>query len=241
MNVFKDAIISNNHGVKLLESNDTVLAIAAFQSGIQLLKEFGESRYQNQTFASDKQNDQTLNQECSPSCAMSQSYQFLLNDHIDMEGCPRGLYYSYNRPMLLPADVTSSLQVFDSQMYLISSVLLFNLALTYQKHANQSCVSNSIQREVKIYTLAASVLEHGGCDNDCSKLMMILILNNLANLHYELCDYEISHYLFNCIKQFLSSDAAAGDFATSFLNEEEWTELQLNCVYSHIPPAASTA
>lgn len=41
MSAFQRAIASNNHGVKLLESNDTLLAMAVFQGGIQMIKECG--------------------------------------------------------------------------------------------------------------------------------------------------------------------------------------------------------
>jgi hypothetical protein len=95
-----------------------------------------------------------------------------------------------------------------------------------------------------MYTLEATVLEHDGgcCDHDAwGKLMICLIFNNLANVYHELCEYNASHYLFSRIKEAVSNDIAIGDFALSFLTEEEWVEMQLNCVYSQIPSAAATA
>ena len=242
MTAFQSAIVSNNHGVKLLESNDTSLAMVSFQRGLQFLKECSEGRQEKQTITSSPPNEQTLSQ--TPSLVIRlQSRHYLSNDQTKIEGFSKqGMFYSYNRPLLLPSNLTSSPQFLDSQqIHLICSVLLFNLALTYQNFRNQSLTRDAMEREAKVYTLALSILEHASCDDDCSKLMMILITNNLAILHFEQCDYEKSHYFFNCMKQLVTSGVAVSDFATSLLTEEEWGELQLNCMFSRIPTAASTA
>jgi hypothetical protein len=241
MNSFQRAIVTNNHGVKLLESDDTLLAIAAFQGGIQLIKDYGDACNMNQKLTSDVQNGQSFEPEYCPSIATNDSFGL---PHIPLTTTDfqQGLYYSYDRPILLPSNLlTSSPQVLQSKLYLISAILLFNLALTFQKHANQNCTSSTMLRVVRVYTLAGTVLEQGCCNDDWGKFMMCLIFNNLANLYYELCDYDASHYLFSRIKQSVSNDVAINDFATSFLTEDEWMEVQLNCVYSQIPSAASSA
>lgn len=241
MNSFQRAIVTNNHGVKLLESDDTLLAIEAFQGGIQLIKDYGDACNMNQKLTSDVQNGQSFQPEYCPSIATNDSFGL---PHIPLTSTnfPQGLYYSYDRPILLPSNsLTSSPHVLQSKLYLISAILLFNLALTYQKHARQNCTSSTMLRVVRVYTLAGTVLEHGCCDDEWGKFIICLIFNNLANLYYELCDYDASHYLFSRIKQSVSNDVAINDFATSFLTEDEWIEVQLNCVYSQIPSAAASA
>jgi hypothetical protein len=241
MNTFQRAIASNNHGVTLLKSNNTLRALSVLQEGIQQLKDCGDDHNMNQTFVSDTQNDPALEPQKSLYIDLSQLNCPLHAENNTEEG---RLYYSYNRPIVLPSHLTTSLtQVSESQLHLISSVLLFNLALTYRsyRYINQKCRSSTMLQEVKVYRLAASILELGGCESDWGKFIMILILNNLANLHYELCDYDVSHYLFSCIKQSVSHDVDINSFAMSFLSEDEWIEMQLNCVYSQIPSAAATA
>ena len=235
MSAFQRAIASNNHGVKLLESNDTLLAMAVFQGGIQMIKECGYNHIKNHTLASDEQNDHSPSLATNPTCCQ-------ICAPLKSEDFSQRLYYSYDRPILLPTILMASTsQVIQSKLHLISSILLFNLALSYQKYSNENCTSSNVIGVVRVFTLAATILEQRCCDDDWGKFMLCLIFNNLANLYYELCDYHASHRLFSQIKPMVSNDVALNVFALNFLSEDEWIEVQLNCIYSQIPSAAATA
>ena len=229
MNTLQRAVYLNNRGVSLLESNDTVSAIQVLQAGIQSIKLSAQ--------------DQSLNDTTQDSYIDCYESNFRVTTGKKVNGLKDELYYTYDRPLLLTIGKTPVFPEADSSwdIYLGSLVLMFNLALAYHQHAKQSGLSGSLQHAIKMYKVAMKMADGLEVDQCLGRALTCFILNNLASLHSDICEYETCGYCLKCIKDSFWSDANLDLFSMGFLDEEEWVEIKLNCIYGQLPSAAQAA
>jgi hypothetical protein len=240
MNTLQHATAFNNKGVRFLEGNNAMKAIESFQCGIQLIKRYTQNDECCDRVELDCGKHQLAMGSCGPHMDTKGSHRWL---HAGMKiiGLQRGFYYSYDRPFLLPTNaLLPPCEENTSNVYLICVILTFNLAMSYQNYATQHGNTSALRHAISAYTLAASMVESADFDRQKSDIIMYLIMNNLANLHYELCDYCSYEYWLNRLKVSLHKDVNM-EFVSECIEEDEWIELQLNSMYGLIAPVASAA
>jgi hypothetical protein len=229
MNPLQRATYFNNKGVSLLESNDTVRAIQVIQNGIQLIKAYAH--------------DQSTRGLIQTPYVDSSSH-FRVTTGMKLKGLKDELYYTYDRPLLLING--SNIPVadnFDSSLdiYVASVVMIFNLALSYHMHAKQCGLSSSLQHAIKMYHVAMKMADGIELDQYLGKALTCFIFNNLASLHGNICEYDTCEYCFKCINDSFCNDAYVDLYTMGLLDEEEWVEIKLNCIYGQFPSAAQAA
>ena len=235
MNTVKRAIYLNNNGVSLLEANNTVCAIQVLQNGIHWIKEFAH-----------KESIMRLTELRSPTqLPRTDNCFFQITAGKKLEGLQAESYYIYDRPLLLSigrnrheADEPDAAS---RDIYSASVVLIYNLALAYHHHAKKCGISRLQQHAIKMYHLAMKMSDCTEIDQCLGKALTCFILNNLANVHSDLCDFGNCEYCLKCIKDSFLNNVHVDFFANGFIDEEEWVEIKLNCIYGHSPSAAQAA
>lgn len=234
MNTLQRAICLNNKGVSLLESNSTACAIQVLQNGIQWIKEFAHRESRIGPAESRKSMPASFVDDCF----------FQINAGRKLEGLQAESYYTYDRPLLLRiASIHPVEDEFEApqDVYAASVVLIFNLALAYHHHAKKCGLSSVQKHAIKMYHLAMKMADCTEIDQCLGKALTCFILNNLANIHSDLCEFGTCEYCLKCIKETFWNDVHVDFFANGFIEEEEWVEIKLNCIYGHLPSAAQAA
>ena len=238
MNPLHDASILNNLGVALLESKDTVHAIHSFQRAVNIMKEYTDVLASQESSAGPA--DDTFMRYETPSPAIDAFCK--LETGTKLESLNQGIYYTYDRPLLLPTDVSVSTQEsLDTYMLTSSAILIFNFGMACHQFGKETGQEGALRQAVQIYELTLRMINRSCISEYLSKVVMCLALNNLANLHSDLCDYENCECCLECVKEILFHDSNIDLFALDFLDETEWSELKLNLMYGQTPSAASAA
>jgi hypothetical protein len=234
MNTLERATRLNNKGAYLLESNSIVSAIQVLQSGLQSIK----------AYAHEAGIGATESKRPIPTPCVDDIY-FRVTVGTKLVGLQDEYFYTYNRPLLLnlgsTIPVNSDIIETPKDVYVATVVIIFNLALAYHHHAKKCGLTSSIKHAIKMYRLAIKMADCMEIDQFFGKALTCFTLNNLANLHSNLCEYEASKYCLKCIKDSFWNDAHIDVFVIDFLEEEEWVEIKLNCLYGHSPVAAQAA
>ena len=112
-----------------------------------------------------------------------------------------GISYIYNRPLLIPTDITiQSMEHMNSVVVTASTYIIFNFALTCHVVGKHTGKESYFIRAMRLYELTLKVLETAQSSNGSSyvhemhSVLECLALNNLAQMHYELCDYRSSQF-----------------------------------------------
>jgi hypothetical protein len=238
MDPLNNASALNNWGVNLLEFNDTVCAIDTFQRAVHMMKHFTDSVV---TIQLDLDFDQPsmLPSLRRPSTGTAvSSFQLRTGTKLDCLG--KGVYYTYDRPILLPTDnKISTPEEFNSNMVVSGAILVFNFGMACHQLGTQSGQEASLRQAVRIYELTLNMLHQTGIHESYSMVLMCLALNNLANIHSDLCDYESCESCLECVRDLLMDDANIDSFALEFIDESDWTELKLNLMYAQNGSAAA--
>jgi hypothetical protein len=229
MNGLQIAVHLNSKGVRLLESNRIESAIQVFQNGIHEIKQYAQD--QSRVEIMDEEIS-SVNDKCS--CTP-------ISTGMKLEGLQHGFHYTYDRPLLLHVDTSCATSNDSESLYLVSVILIFNLALAYHSHAKSCGFTSSQQHAVKMYNLAAKMADSIVNDQYMGRVIMCFILNNLANLHCEMCDFGTCKYILKCIQDSVWNDTCVDVYAMGFIDENEWIEMKLNYIYSQIPSAAQAA
>jgi hypothetical protein len=94
---------------------------------------------------------------------------------MKIEGLQHGYHYTYDRPLLLYANAICQTSNDTEMLYLVSVVLIFNLALTYHIHAKICATSQ--RNAVKTYNLAAKMAESIQKDQWIGWIILCFALN----------------------------------------------------------------
>jgi tetratricopeptide (TPR) repeat protein len=231
MDPLHDASIFNNLGVALLESKDTLHAIHSFQRAINILKEFTEE------LASQDESGATADTES----AEIESF-CMLQTGMKLKSLNQGIYYTYNRPLLLPTNtVLPSPEALNAYMVTSGVILIFNFGMACHQFGKETGQEAALHQAIQIYELTLRMISRSSTIDCIGKVVMCLALNNLANLHSDRCDYKNCDCCLECVKEILYHDICIDLFVSDFLDEWEWSELKMNLLYGRTLSAASAA
>jgi hypothetical protein len=140
--------------------------------------------------------------------------------------------FVFTRPLLFSVSSTKH----ESAFMAASSILLFNLGL-----ACQTLSSIPPSRAAKCYNLAFSIASRFTSDDGIHALLQCLILNNLAHLHFEECEYAKSHQCMQNMQLLVRTGCLDGSTASRYLSKDDTDELKLNLLCLKKPTAARAA
>jgi tetratricopeptide (TPR) repeat protein len=237
MNPLHDASVLNNSGVALLESKDTLHAINSFQRAVNVMKDLTDVIASEDDSGANAQDSdmryETSSREIEALC--------MLQTGMKLESLNQGIYYTYDRPLLLPTNmVLPSSEALDAYMVTSSVILIFNFGMACHQFGKETGQEGATHQAIQIYELTLRMISRSSISDCIGKVVMCLALNNLANLYSDLCDYENCDCCLECVKELLY-DSSINLFALDFLDESEWSEMKMNLMYGRKRSAASAA
>jgi hypothetical protein len=225
------AVLLNNEGVHMLRCGYFEGAIHAFQRGLSLLKEIttsqGMGEQQHMTQGSTQSNNSAI------------SFGSLEERHdVALGGLQRGLCFVYDRPVLLKTSVE------ESTVLMSSTVLLFNFGLACHQCWMQTGSEDAMRRATEIYQLILRVLVGRASheDDGTCGVLQCLVLNNLAHLHFEACEYLETQYCMEGLRDLILWEGWLDEPCSSaFMSDYEREELKLNLLHIKTPSTAQAA
>ena len=162
-----------------------------------------------------------------------------------LDGLNVGISYIYNRPLLIPTDITiRSMEHMNSVVVTASTYIIFNFALTCHAVGRHTGKESYFIRAMRLYELTLKVLETAQASSSSSpyvhemhSVLECLTFNNLAQMHYELCDYRSSQFYMDSMHALLINIKRMH----AYLEENELEEIMLNLVYLQSPSVAKAA
>jgi hypothetical protein len=216
-----EAIRFNNEGARLLESGDIVDAVNVFRQAVEAL--------QNGASASEIDCDQK---------------QPMGNNDSHPQPVQNGQLYVYYRPLWIP----SSIAINQATLSIVSTYILFNMALACHCFGLETGRQEPLDRAVELYQLVLrtsgstlpATTSHGIA---ASSLLQCLALNNLAHLHYEQCEYNICDQCMGSMESIIWQSNCLDHSACDahHLSAYEVEEIMLNMVFVQPPMAAHAA
>ena len=237
MNELRAAVSFNNHGVYYLETNNISQAMQAFQNSVQAIKQGSQTSLSSVHMSIEPPKE--LPSRSSPVKDAVCPIHFGKR----IEGLQKGLYYTFDRAMILRPTLLHFIndEEIESYIYLTTVVVLFNLALTTQMYAMQYGKSHSLQHAIQLYGLVETMTRENDIYGHVDRVVMWLTMNNIASLHYELCDYEKCAIDLQNLQIVLNDSVNVEIFTSTLFETEELNELTLNFFYTHEPIAAQAA
>jgi hypothetical protein len=218
MDSIKHACTLNNQGVDLLVSGDSVRAMRSFQTGLSLLKE-AANEVETETICVTSSQEVKL-----PICESTSSVPGLEGLHC----------YVYDHGIMI-TDTTNGDS--DEMLSLFSAILLFNLALASHLEGRLGS-EKSLKKASMLYSMTLELLTSAPMPDDMSATVLILLaLNNKAQIHYDQCEYSDAG---DCLKE-ISNIMCSVQGLHSTLNHKDVEGLLLNVMLLNAPTAAQAA
>jgi hypothetical protein len=240
MSSLHEAASLNAEGVRLLGVGNTADALPKLQSALALIKEVAVEHAENpheflRTLR--HRNDQSLR----PTIAREEHENWSFGSGI-LSSLKSDESYIYNRPLLIPSTTpatTLSREDVDEFILTASTFLIFNFALACHQHGMTSRSEECLSRAAALYrlTLKSLASAEGSILNPMLTILEFLALNNLANLHFDLCDYAKSQGCLNLMYDIIMTT----DCLDMHLSGKEMEELMLNMIYMQPPLVAHAA
>jgi hypothetical protein len=213
MNTLHSICGLNNQAVELLISGQTSKASKTFQNAAQLLSHAVA-------------NGEHPHYKYAPEMHFGQSHS--INPNLQAS-----TFFVYDHAIIMMEPATPALT--NGMLCYYSSVVLFNWALTLHREGMLGR-ETYLKKAASVYVRCFQVLPAMKSSEQTSSILTLLVLNNLAQIHFELCEYsECSH----CLKQVRSLLAVAGYMDCCVLTSKDSDELFLNTMLS--PTAAQAA
>lgn len=241
MNSLLEAIAINNEGVRLLKAGNLSAGLDAFHRAALLMRDSAEDVAE---WTRDLQperpcnnNNHSNNSSNSVICFEQRPCQSTL------AGLQSGHCYVYDRPLLLPTDLLtiSSRDDADSIVLTSSASIIFNLALACHQHGKITGQEQPLTKACHLYGLVVKIIDGANDDDDKAAhhhgALHCLALNNLAQLHYEQCDYKKSATCMASMFDLLQFT----DYLEAYLEETEADEIRLNLLHLQPPSVAHAA
>lgn len=227
MNSLQRAIVNNNDGVQLFNNGNIAGAMRTFQSAVILMKHAGTA----------------FEAMCISENYDSANHDFALGGATTEQRHPPGLQsgasFVYQRPLLIPTNLKTT-DHFDSVILTVTTLVIFNFALACHQSGNTTGRELFLERAERLYDLVLKVLasSESKSDHAMRNILRCLALNNLAQLHYDRCNYPTSQsymeVLYNLIVTMDCLDH-------TYLTEREVKEIMMNIVHMQPPTAAYAA
>lgn len=226
MNPLQQAAAINNESVFLLEAENLSGAIHSLQRAIIVVKDGAKPV----AFKSEGNNDAVTSYRSLPFCVRQ--------CHLKLRGLQNGVFYVYDRPFLIATGLTPSTQEdYDAIILLFSTHILFNFALAWHQLGAISGRARSLRRAGELYEFILKILRSSANNDTAYAVLKCLVLNNLAHIHYERCQYEESK---SCIDSMFAL-ALKTDCLESYIHKVEISEILLNIIHVRPPTIARAA
>jgi hypothetical protein len=243
MDPLTQATMLNNEGVHLLDSGEITGSIQLFERIVVLLKDFTHSCSGDKVRSIPSLDGPKEIAASQPvkTCESQANLQQLTGAKLD--GLQNGHCYVYDRPLLLPTQfATSTQQDIDSYMLTLTSYIMFNFALACHQYGKLSGREAPLSQASNLYDLVLTILCRSDIDNSTHSVFKCLALNNLAQLHYEACEYEKSQHCVACLYDLIIwTECLDSPSSRCHLSETEVEEIKLNLIHLHPPSSAKAA
>jgi hypothetical protein len=178
MDTLRQMCALNNKGVKLVLSGDNKNGVVSFQNALAAMQQGAVGIEQSSS-------SETTSSDAS-------ELRILLPDNaaslIDIQ---QDSNFVYDLPFLLQIGNDDTLD--DLRVSLYIATLLFNLALGFHKRGRQG-QSKALQRAATFYQMSLQLLEEPLLkQSPTASFLAMVALNNKANCHWDICDYNLSH------------------------------------------------
>jgi hypothetical protein len=234
MSSSQQAAVLNNEGVHMLRCGDFEGAIQSFQRGLSLLKEITTSQGLGEQQHMIQGSNQSSNAEISFE-SLEERNDVVLHG---LCGPQRGLCFVFDRPVLL------KVQDQGSAVLMFSTVLLFNFGLACHQCWMRTGSDDARRHATEIYQLILRVLVgKASHENDGTfGVLQCLVLNNLAHLHFEACQYLETQYCMEGLRDLILWEGCLDEPCSStFMTDYEREELKLNLLHIKTPSTAQAA
>lgn len=235
MNLLEDAIGENKEGIRLLRSGNSADALVTFQNAVALMEEAAVEHAENPCEIL-----RTYRQRNDQACSLHAQEQLSEQRRPDcLPGLQNDVCYVYNRPFLITTPpVVTYREDLDAFVVRASTFLIFNFALACHQHGTATRSEEYLVRAAGLYRLALKSLSTvESTDDSMFPVLQCLSLNNLANLHFDRCDFRKSQGCLDLMHSILMST----DGLEVYLNDKEIEELMLNMVHMQPPAVAHAA
>jgi hypothetical protein len=230
MNSLERAALLNNEGIVLLQkSNQLGASIRKFQLALGIV----QSEAKRNLFPLSRHTPMVAwctHFACRP----------LASKPSNLE---TGHYYVYNRPFKIHADKivskTTTQEEYCSSLELVGCHVLFNLAMACHELAQSTGREANIQRAARHYGVLLHLIKGMTINfyRDASlERLKFLVFNNLAHLHYELCQYrKVTMCLDIMMNMYIDNTSLEGLIPPDDLSRIFWNALHVK------PPATALA
>lgn len=225
MNPLQEAIMINNEGVRLLSYGNISCALHSFQNAVTMMKEVAVAQAEKP-------------RAIPPNDSSCSRFEPAPERPGNLVGLQNEACYIYDRPLLIPTDFNiATLEEQDSFMLMSSTFVIFNFALACHQFGKISGNEVHLLRAGQLYELTLKILSSAERDHAMHSVLQCLALNNLAQLHYDQCDYQKSQsYMESMFDLVMTTDCL-----DTHLSEKEVEELMLNLVHMQPPTVAPAA
>jgi tetratricopeptide (TPR) repeat protein len=221
MNAIKQACTSNNQGVDLLVAGDFLNAMQSFRSALSLLKREASNEVKGTYYSGMSASSE---ESPLPVCQSTSTIPGLQGTQCYV--CDHGI-------MITNTTNGDS----DKMLSFYSAIVLFNLALASHREGMLGS-EKSLEKATALYGMALKLLASSPMPDDISATILILLaLNNKAQIHYDKCQYRESSECLTEISAIMGSVYAL----RSALNPKDYEGILLNVMLLNAPTAAQAA
>jgi hypothetical protein len=254
-----DQVIAiNNEGARCLVSGRPLVAIRLIRRSMQILKNIHQDCCTDAVEFSgcDKEplspsSLPAATTTAPPSWTAFARTAMHIDDPAPEAGCgpklQNEMYFVYTRPLVLPFWLAlATPDDFETSLLNCSVYLIFNLALASQYYGLVSGTDAPLRQAMTLYNMCATTLcESIPIDNVLGMdgaLLHCLVLNNLACLKFECCEYDESeHCVRNMHRLMAQTECFNNDTVGYFLRPHEAGELKINGLILQRPKVARAA
>jgi hypothetical protein len=254
-----DQVIAvNNEGTRCLVSGRPLVAIRLIRCSMQLLRNIKQGCADTIDFSGCDEEPRSPSSlpatttSATPAWTAFAKTAMHNDDPAPEDACgsklQNGMYFVYSRPIVLPFWLALATPDDFSTPLLISSVyLIFNLALASQHYGLMSGTDAPLRQAMTLYKMCLTMLhESNPIDNVKGimdgALLQCLVLNNLACLKFECCEYDKSeNYVRDMYRLMAQTECLNNDTDSTFLRPHEAGELKINGLILQRPKVARAA
>lgn len=239
MDPLNEAIALNNEGASLIDCGRSLDAIHQIRKAVDFMNDFrGEC---------DSSPFKTPNS--------SQDDHSTLYIKKSLQQQQHNSFFVYCRPVRIPTnvDLSSIHDDFATHFQTTNCYIFFNLAIACHQFGMASGFDAPLLLAKEFYQgvlLIQSQLHANVSDSQSHYLIQCLVMNNLAHIHSERCEYDSSQCCINCVcdliartgclnlEHFLPETATA---RSVWLRDDEVNEIKLNLMFGEPPTMAQAA
>jgi hypothetical protein len=236
----------NNWGIQLLLNSHSLQAMETFLRAAHLMRDLTDvmthNSSQHEHVSAEYPPPMQNASDRSPEGLNTPAYNFSFRTYKTRNSLDKGVFYVYNRPFVLPTSCGFSTSN-ELAVYLVTSsaVIAFNYAIACHQLGKISGQTAPLQRSKQSYNLVIRILQRVGTQQEFGKFLTCLALNNLANIHTEICNFENSERCLERLRNLLGNDPYIQEFASEFMDDAEWSNLELNVMCSQCTWSAQAA